>query len=67
MKDIKKAKKKCNSTELDISRWGHERIAEYTIEEMREKKKWRVEEIYFAGGMGIITFCILELHDWVRK
>lgn len=26
-----------------------------------------VEEIYFAEGIGIITFCILELHDWVRK
>ncbi len=34
----KRAKKKCNSTELDISRWGHERIAEYTPEKMREKK-----------------------------
>ncbi len=55
-----------SSTELDISRWGHERIAEYKTKEMREKN-WRVEEIYFAGGIGIITFCILELHDWVRK
>lgn len=58
MNDIKKKKGNAITRNLMYQDEAMRGLQRYKTKEMRG-----VEEIYFAEGIGIITFCILELHD----